>query len=52
MNNDTSGAQLRIKYITAFDVHDLYDPSFLSNHLPPRCLWKLEAILKGKLLFI
>ena len=23
MNNDTSEAQLRIKYITAFDVHDL-----------------------------
>ena len=52
MTYDTSGALLRIKYVTAFDVHDLYDLSFLSNHLPPLCLWKLEAILKGKLLFL
>ena len=52
MNNDTSEAQLRIKYITAFDVHDLYDPSFVPNHLPPLCLWKLEAILKGELPFL
>ena len=53
MTYDTSEVLIRIKYTTAcFDVHDLYDPPFVPNHLPPLCLWKLEAILKGELPFL